>query len=80
MPYHCTEFEKGVIIQLRNEGRSIPQIANEVGRHEKTIRKWLARYAEEGEPGMKPRPKPGRNRSTTTQQDEAMVKVSYFAS
>ena len=79
MPRHCTKFAKGIIIQLRNEGLSISQITNEVGRTPITIRKWLLRFAEDGGPGVKTWAKSGRNRTNTTQQDETMVEVSYFA-
>ena len=75
MPYHCSQFEKGRIIQLRCEGLTGQQIANVVGRTVKTIRKWFRRF-EEGEPEMEPRAKPGRNRTTTAEQDQAMVEVS----
>ena len=87
MPYHCSEFEKGKIIQLESEGRTVPQIAQEVGRTIKTNRKWLHRFEAEGEPGMKPREKINwylkitltysiSKRTTTVEQDQAMVEVS----
>ena len=44
------DFVKGITIQLRNEGLSISQTSNEVGRTTKTIRKCLLRFAEEGDP------------------------------
>lgn len=58
-----------------DEGHTVQHILALVGRTDKTIRNWLRRFGE-GEPGMKPRDKPGRSRTTTVEQDQAMVEVS----
>lgn len=74
----CSLFEKGRIIAMREEGQSVAQIAIHLGRTRKTIRKWLLRYEEEGEEGMKARDKPGRPRNTSREQDQAMVEASCY--
>ena len=75
MAYHCSDFEKGRIIALLEGGKTVAQVAEETGRHKNTIRRWLVRHAEEGEPGMAKRPKSGRPRKTTAEEDAAMVQV-----
>ena len=55
---------------------SVGQIADDLGRSTKTIRKWFARFDGEGEDGMKQRPKSGRPRTTSAEQDQAMVEVN----
>ena len=72
----CSLFEKGQIITMREHGKTIGEIATELGRTKKTVKKWILRYEEEGEAGMKPRDKPGRPRKTSREQDQAMVEVS----
>ena len=74
--YHCSQFEKGRMIEMREGGKSVGQIAEDLGRSTKTIRKWFARFDEEGEDGMKQRPKSGRPRTTSAEQDQAMVEVN----
>ena len=60
---------------MREAGQTVSAIAVELGRTERIVRKWLERFEEEGEEGMNPRPKPGRPRHTTQEQDRAMLEV-----
>lgn len=73
-----SEFKKGQIILLKQQGKANKQIADELGTTIKTVRKWCLRYEDEGEDGMKPRAKSGRRRTTTREQDNAAVDVSIF--
>ena len=57
---------------------TIDEVAAETGRSSRTIRKWSKRHDEEGEPGMAKRPKSGRPRTTTAEQDAAMVEVGSY--
>ena len=76
MSYHCSLFEKGKIISLRENGRTVAEIAEETGRHKTTIARWLRRFEEEGEDGMNQRHKTGRPPRTSAEQDAAMVEVA----
>ena len=76
MPYHCSLFENGKIASLRENGRTIAEIAEETGRHSTTIARWLRRFEEEGEDGMPQRHKSGRPSRTSAEQDAAMVDVA----
>ena len=73
MDYHCSLFEKGRIIQLREDGMSVAQIANETGRARITIRRWLERFQGEGEAGMPQRQKTGRRPKTAGEEDHSMT-------
>ena len=62
---------------MLESGMSVDEVAAETGRTSRTIRLWRLRHEEEGEPGMAQRPKSGRPRTTTAEQDAAMVQVIY---
>ena len=72
---HCSDFEKGKIIALLENGKTIAEVSFETGRSRSTIERWKRRHEEEGEEGMARRPKTGRPRKTTAEQDAAMVEV-----
>lgn len=78
MAYHCSDFEKGKIIALIESGKTVDEVAAETGRSSRTIRKWRNRHEEEGEPGMAKRPKFGRPRKTSAEQDAAMVEAGSY--
>jgi transposase len=51
--------ERAQIISLANQGRQVPQIAEAVGINEKTVRKWLKRFDEQGVEGLTDAPRSG---------------------
>lgn len=71
--YHCSLFEKGKIISLRENGHTVAEIAAETGRHHTTIARWLRRFEAEGEAGMPQRHRSGRPPKTSAAQDAAMA-------
>jgi transposase len=57
--------ERARIIRLASEGQRVPKIAEAVGLDEKTVRKWLKRFAEHGVDGLEDAPRSGApSRST----------------
>ena len=51
--------ERAKMLQLGSEGQSVPQIAEVLGLHEKTIRKWFKRFEQEGLAGLEDAPRSG---------------------
>jgi transposase len=51
--------ERAKIIRLASEGQRVPEIAGVVGLDEKTVRKWLKRFAERGLDGLEDAPRSG---------------------
>ncbi len=51
--------ERARIIRLASEGQRVPKIAEAVGLNEKTVRKWLKRFAEYGLDGLEDAPRSG---------------------
>jgi len=51
--------ERAKIISLASQGREVPQIAEALGIHEKTVRKWLKRFDEQGVEGLTDAPREG---------------------
>lgn len=51
--------ERAQIIRLASEGNRVPKIAEAVGVDEKTVRKWLKRFAEHGLQGLEDDPRKG---------------------
>ena len=51
--------ERARIIRLASEGQRVPKIAETVGLDEKTVRKWLKRFAEHSLPGLEDEPRKG---------------------
>src|SRR5712664_1603104 len=51
--------ERAKIIRLASEGHRVPEIAGAVGLDEKTVRKWLKRFAEYGLDGLEDAPRSG---------------------
>ncbi len=51
--------ERATIIRLASEGHRVPEIAKMVGLDEKTVRKWLKRFGEQGLDGLEDAPRSG---------------------
>lgn len=51
--------ERAKIIRLASEGHQVAELAGEVGLDEKTVRKWLKRFAEQGPSGLEDAPRSG---------------------
>jgi transposase len=51
--------ERAKIVQLASTGRQVPEIAETLGLNEKTVRKWLKRFAEQGPLGLEDAPRSG---------------------
>lgn len=51
--------ERAKIIRLASEGHQVAEIAGEVDLDEKTVRKWLKRFAEQGPSGLEDAPRSG---------------------
>ncbi len=51
--------QRAKIIRLASEGEPVPQIAEAVGVNEKTVRKWLKRFGEQGLAGLEDAPRSG---------------------
>jgi transposase len=54
------ERERLTIVRLSARGRSVPRIAEAVGRHEQTVRRVVKRFLAEGFAGLADRPRAGR--------------------
>ena len=52
-------MERAKIVLLASAGHQVPEIAETVGIHEKTVRKWLKRFAERGPSGLEDAPRSG---------------------
>src|SRR5678815_5770195 len=61
---------RGRILALFESGQSKIQIARDLGIHVSTVRRWVARHEEEG--NLCDRPKPGRPRTTTENEDQGI--------
>jgi transposase len=48
------------MVRLADAGWSVPQIAQHLGAHEQTVRRYVKTYLAEGFDGLAPRPHPGR--------------------
>ncbi|KAK3886989.1 hypothetical protein Pcinc_004224 [Petrolisthes cinctipes] len=67
-------MERGMVIGRYHAGQSYSQISREMGLSRNTVKAWVRRYEEEGH--VRTRPRPGRPRVTTPQQDAAIYATS----
>lgn len=51
--------ERAKIVSLAKAGQPVPEIAEVLGINEKTVRKWLKRFAEQGPAGLQDAPRSG---------------------
>ena len=71
---HLSDFDKGRLVLLFDQGHSVKQAAEILGVALTTARRWKHRYEQEGERGLKARyDKCGRKRKTTEEEDRRMV-------
>ena len=75
MPRYTTEAERNFILGLYSSGESVAAIVArpDVSVCERTVKRWVNRFDEGGFEGLKTKPKSGRNKVTTPQQDEQIV-------
>jgi transposase len=64
--------ERAKILHLGSEGQTVPQIAQTLGVHEKTVRKWFKRFEQEGVAGLEDAPRSGAP-SRYTAENKARV-------
>jgi transposase len=64
--------ERAKILHLASEGQTVPQIAEAMGLHEKTVRKWLKRFEQDGLAGLEDAPRSGAP-SRYTAENKARV-------
>lgn len=65
--------ERGRMVGMWQSGMSVRRIAEETGVSVKTVRRWLRRWEEEGH--LRSRPRRGRPRATTQEQDNEIVEA-----
>lgn len=66
--------ERARMIQLASEGLSVALIAQRLGRAEKVVRRWVARFNAEGLKGLQDKPRSGR--PVTYSREEVGVVVA----
>lgn len=67
----CSLPEKIKMIELKAKGNSIVTICEEIGRSEKTVRRWLSRWTDEQ--SIDTRPRSGRKRKLTHLEEAKML-------
>ena len=76
---HLSDFDKGRLVLLFDQGHSVKQAAEILGAALTTARRWKHRYEQEGERGLKAcYDKCERKRKTTEEEDGRMVEVRIF--
>ncbi len=63
------------MVRLSDLGRTIPQIARDLGAHEQTVRKYLKAFRGGGFTALPDRPRPGRTPTATTADLDAVVRL-----
>jgi len=66
-----TDFEKGKIALLYEQGKGYGQIANNIGRPKSTVQNFIQRYIERGTHENKPHP--GRKKKISKSMEEAIL-------
>ena len=64
--------ERAKILHLGSEGQTVPQIAQVLHLHEKTVRKWFKRFEQQGLAGLEDAPRSGAP-SRYTAENKARV-------
>lgn len=65
--------ERARIVWLASQGNYAPTIAKEVGLAEKTIRRWLVRFNDQGLTGLVDAPRSGRPPTYTAEEASAVI-------
>jgi len=68
--------ERAKIIRLASEGHHVPQIAEMVGINEKSVRKWLKRFAGQGPSGLEDAPRSGSPSRYTPEVKAQIIAVA----
>jgi transposase len=68
--------ERGRIMFLSMEGRSVPSIAKEVGMCQAMVRTWIKRYNEKGVKGLEDEPRSGRPARYTAEEVGQVIAAS----
>lgn len=58
---HELEQRRRLAVQRVQEGYTQAQVAQFLGVHERTVRRWIAHYRQQGESGLAAKPHPGRS-------------------
>lgn len=64
------------IIALSWDGHRVPVIAEQLGCHQKTVRRWLHRFTAEGLDGLADRPGCGRKRRITEAERSRIIELA----
>lgn len=68
---------RGMVVGRYHAGQSYSEISRGMGLSRNTVKAWIRRYEEEGH--VKTRPRSGRRRVTSAQQDAAIYATSVRA-
>lgn len=68
--------ERAKILHLGSEGQTVPQIAQSLGVHEKTVRKWFKRFEQEGIAGLEDAPRSGAPSRYTTENKARVLEAA----
>jgi transposase len=68
--------ERAQILQLGSQGQTVPQIAQTLGVHEKTVRKWFKRFEQEGIAGLEDAPRSGAPSRYTAENKARVLEVA----
>ena len=68
--------EKGYLIGMHLSGIIVTDIAREINRSRRTVNFWIHRYNTEGWDGIKVRPRSGRPRELTEDEDQRIIAAS----
>jgi transposase len=68
--------ERARIVLLAGEDLSVPEIAAETGRSERSVYEWLRRYKGSGLDGLRDKPRPGQPRRLTPAKARRILKMT----
>jgi transposase len=65
---------RAAIVALRDAGKSVRQIAEQIGVHKTTVYRWLKKYDECGD--VRRKEGSGRKKKTTAAQDNQLIRLA----